>query len=168
VIRGQLWKQILPENPQKLNRILWIPKMIAFMIAARDGDGSPAAYTEGVSHKQFDNRFHEQRFHEQKRSYTHETLHHYAGHDPGFGLHRPARTGQWFGSRRCLLGTSHGGLCPNGRDGQTRQSGTDTPSGLRNLARALYEAGVIADDSMATLGQFVASAMGLSIDACMD
>ncbi|MCE7984359.1 MAG: hypothetical protein DYG89_24560 [Caldilinea sp. CFX5] len=40
--------------------------------------------------------------------------------------------------------------------------------GLRNLARALYEAGVIADDSMATLGQFVAAELGLSIDACMD
>lgn len=40
--------------------------------------------------------------------------------------------------------------------------------GLRNLARALYEAGMITDDSMATLGQFVADALGLSIDACMD
>jgi len=39
--------------------------------------------------------------------------------------------------------------------------------GLRNLARALYEAGVIADDSMASLGAFVADALGLSIDACM-
>jgi hypothetical protein len=40
--------------------------------------------------------------------------------------------------------------------------------GLRNLARALYDAGIIADDSMATLGQFVANELGLSIDACMD
>jgi hypothetical protein len=40
--------------------------------------------------------------------------------------------------------------------------------GIRNLARALYDAGTIADDSMATLGQFVADALGLSIDACMD
>ena len=39
--------------------------------------------------------------------------------------------------------------------------------GLANLARALYEAGVIADDSMASLGQFVATSMGLTIDACM-
>jgi hypothetical protein len=38
--------------------------------------------------------------------------------------------------------------------------------GLRNLARALYEQGVISDDSMATLGAFVADALGLSIDAC--
>ncbi|MCB0126783.1 MAG: hypothetical protein KDE58_31205 [Caldilineaceae bacterium] len=40
--------------------------------------------------------------------------------------------------------------------------------GLHNLARALYEAGIIADDSMAALGQFVASSMGLNIDACTD
>jgi hypothetical protein len=38
--------------------------------------------------------------------------------------------------------------------------------GLRNLARALSEQGVIADDSMQSLGAFVADALGLSIDAC--
>lgn len=38
--------------------------------------------------------------------------------------------------------------------------------GLRNLARALYDDGVIPDDSMQALGQFVASVLGLSIDAC--
>jgi hypothetical protein len=40
--------------------------------------------------------------------------------------------------------------------------------GLRNLARQLYEAGLIEDDSMAALGAFVAEAEGLEIDACMD
>lgn len=39
--------------------------------------------------------------------------------------------------------------------------------GLRNLARALADAGVIPDDSMAALGVFVATELGLSIDACM-
>lgn len=39
--------------------------------------------------------------------------------------------------------------------------------GLRNLARALYEQGVIADDTMDALGAFVAAELGLSIDACM-
>jgi hypothetical protein len=39
--------------------------------------------------------------------------------------------------------------------------------GLRNLARALFEAGVIPDDSMQSLGAFVAAELGLSIDACM-
>lgn len=38
--------------------------------------------------------------------------------------------------------------------------------GLANLARALYADGVIAEPSMQALGQFVASALGLSIDAC--
>lgn len=40
--------------------------------------------------------------------------------------------------------------------------------GLRNLARDLYDAGIIADDTMASLGAFVADALGLSIDACVD
>lgn len=38
--------------------------------------------------------------------------------------------------------------------------------GLRNLSRALYDGGVIDEDSMAALGAFVASELGLSIDAC--
>ncbi len=39
--------------------------------------------------------------------------------------------------------------------------------GLRNLARLLYEAGVIEDDTMQALGAFVAAALGLSIEACL-
>ncbi|MGD2026760.1 MAG: hypothetical protein PVI99_03010 [Anaerolineales bacterium] len=39
--------------------------------------------------------------------------------------------------------------------------------GLRNLARYLFNEGIILDDSMAALGAFVADALGLSIDACM-
>jgi hypothetical protein len=38
--------------------------------------------------------------------------------------------------------------------------------GLRNLARSLYDAGLIPDDSMQALGVFVSDALGLSIDAC--
>jgi hypothetical protein len=38
--------------------------------------------------------------------------------------------------------------------------------GLRNLARALAEAGAIDDDSMQALGAFVAEELGLRIDAC--
>ena len=38
--------------------------------------------------------------------------------------------------------------------------------GLANLANALYEDGVIADASLQALGQFVASELGLNIDAC--
>jgi hypothetical protein len=40
--------------------------------------------------------------------------------------------------------------------------------GLRNLARALYEAGILPDDSMYSLGVFVSYELGLSIDACMN
>jgi hypothetical protein len=39
--------------------------------------------------------------------------------------------------------------------------------GLRNLARALYASGAIEDNSMQALGQFVAEALGLEIEACM-
>jgi hypothetical protein len=38
--------------------------------------------------------------------------------------------------------------------------------GLRNLARALFDAGVIPEDTMQALGAFVADTLGLSIDAC--
>lgn len=46
-------------------------------------------------------------------------------------------------------------------------SGFENPRlGLRNLARALYEADIIEDDSMQALGAFVADELGLSIAAC--
>ncbi len=51
----------------------------------------------------------------------------------------------------------------SGRDG-TEMS--NPRLGLRNLARALYEQGVIEDDSMTALGAFVASALELGIEAC--
>jgi hypothetical protein len=38
--------------------------------------------------------------------------------------------------------------------------------GLRNLARALYEQGILPDDTMQSLGAFVASELNLSIAAC--
>lgn len=39
--------------------------------------------------------------------------------------------------------------------------------GLRNLAVALYEDGALAEPTLQALGAFVASALGLSIDACL-
>jgi hypothetical protein len=46
-------------------------------------------------------------------------------------------------------------------------SSFDTPRlGLRNLARALYDQGVIEDDTMQALGAFVAAELGLDIEAC--
>lgn len=53
--------------------------------------------------------------------------------------------------------------------GEMGQHSSEQPTpriGLRNLARVLFDAGVIADDTMEALGQFVASELGLSIDAC--
>lgn len=40
--------------------------------------------------------------------------------------------------------------------------------GLRNLARALYAQGVIPDDTLQALGEFVVAELGLSVDACLD
>jgi hypothetical protein len=46
-------------------------------------------------------------------------------------------------------------------------SSYDTPRlGLRNLARALHEQGVIEDDTLQALGAFVADELGLSVAAC--
>lgn len=44
----------------------------------------------------------------------------------------------------------------------------ETPRvGLRNLARALYEQGVLENDTLQALGAFVAEELGLNIDACL-
>jgi hypothetical protein len=54
--------------------------------------------------------------------------------------------------------------------GAMGEHASDQPTprlGLRNLARELFEAGILADDSMQSLGQFVADELGLSIEACM-
>ena len=40
--------------------------------------------------------------------------------------------------------------------------------GLRNLARYLADEGVIPDDSMQSLGAFVAAELNLTIEACME
>jgi hypothetical protein len=46
-------------------------------------------------------------------------------------------------------------------------SSFETPRlGLRNLARQLADLGIIPDSSMASLGAFVATELGLSIEAC--
>jgi hypothetical protein len=47
-------------------------------------------------------------------------------------------------------------------------SSFDTPRlGLRNLARALHEQGILEDDTMQALSAFVAEELGLDIEACM-
>lgn len=54
-----------------------------------------------------------------------------------------------------------------GEMGQHASEQDEPRLGLRNLARALAELGVIPDDSMASLGAFVAAELGLEIEACM-
>ena len=50
----------------------------------------------------------------------------------------------------------------------THSSSQSNPRlGLRNLARALFDEGVLSDDTMQALGSFVAAELGLSIEACM-
>ncbi len=53
-----------------------------------------------------------------------------------------------------------------GTMGEHSSSQANPRLGLRNLARALADAGVIEGDSMADLGVFVSSELGLSINAC--
>ena len=53
-----------------------------------------------------------------------------------------------------------------GEMGEQASSQPTPRIGLHNLARALYEAGLIADDSMQALGAFVASTLDLSIEVC--
>ena len=54
--------------------------------------------------------------------------------------------------------------------GQLGQHASSEPTprlGLANLARALFDQGVIPAPTMQALGAFVAAQLGLSIDACM-
>lgn len=54
--------------------------------------------------------------------------------------------------------------------GDMGQHSSEQPTprlGLRNLARALADMDVIPDDSMQSLGAFVAGELGLTIDECM-
>ncbi len=47
-------------------------------------------------------------------------------------------------------------------------SSQDNPRlGLRNLARLLFDQGVIEDDTLQALGAFVAGELGLDVSACM-
>lgn len=47
-------------------------------------------------------------------------------------------------------------------------SAQDTPrEGLGNVARALYEQGLIPEPTIQALGAFLSSQLGLSIDACL-
>ena len=53
-----------------------------------------------------------------------------------------------------------------GTMGQHASEQEEPRLGLRNVARALADAGVLADDSLEALGAFLASASGLEVAAC--
>lgn len=54
-----------------------------------------------------------------------------------------------------------------GMMGQHSSQQSNPRLGLRNLARSLYELGVISEDSLASLGEYVSGELGLDVDACM-
>lgn len=85
----------------------------------------------------------------------------------GVDLDRPA-AGHLAASENACWGQATRVFARMGEMGE-HASQEETPRlGLRNLARALYAQGVIADDSMQALGRFVSDVLGLSIDACME
>jgi len=53
-----------------------------------------------------------------------------------------------------------------GQMGEHSSQQSNPRLGLRNLARYLYQEGILENDSMQALGAFVAAELGLSIDAC--
>jgi hypothetical protein len=76
-------------------------------------------------------------------------------------------TAQASASSDACWGQASAVFAQMGEMGEHARNQENPRLGLRNLARALYEAGVIPNDTMQALGAFVASALGLSIDACM-
>ena len=54
-----------------------------------------------------------------------------------------------------------------GEMGEHASSQSNPRLGLRNVARVLYEAGLLPDDSLQSLGAFLSSALNLSIDSCL-
>ena len=70
-------------------------------------------------------------------------------------------------SKNACWGQASAVFARMGMMGEHSSSQANPRAGLRNLARALYDAGVLTDDSMRSLGQFVANELGLSIEACM-
>ena len=80
------------------------------------------------------------------------------------GLLAPAASAD--ASSQACWGQATRAFAQTGEMGEHSSSFATPRLGLRNLARALADAGVIEDDSMQSLGAFVAAELGLSIDAC--
>jgi hypothetical protein len=77
-----------------------------------------------------------------------------------------APVGPAAGASQSCWGQASAAFAQMGAMGE-HSSSFETPRlGLRNLARALYEQGLIPDDSMQALGVFVVDELGLSVEAC--
>ncbi len=86
--------------------------------------------------------------------------------DPGVDIAAPVAEGAT--QPEACWGQASKVFAQLGEMGQHSSEQPNPRAGLRNLARYLYDEGVIADDTMAELGRFVAAALGLSIEACMN
>ncbi|MFN2103259.1 MAG: hypothetical protein ACK2U5_23590 [Candidatus Promineifilaceae bacterium] len=69
------------------------------------------------------------------------------------------------GAKACW-GQASAVFAQTGEMGAHSSSQANPRMGLHNLAVALYDAGVIPEASLSALGVFVATELGLSIDAC--
>jgi hypothetical protein len=78
-----------------------------------------------------------------------------------------ARANENTANENACWGQASRAFAQMGEMGEHSSSFPTPRLGLRNLARALYDEGVLPDDSMQSLGAFVARTLGLSIDACL-
>jgi hypothetical protein len=83
----------------------------------------------------------------------------------GAGVSADARLAQR--NERACWGEASEALARLGEMGIHASQQSTPRLGLRNVARALYEAGVLPDDTLQALGAFLSSALGLSIDSCL-
>jgi hypothetical protein len=71
-----------------------------------------------------------------------------------------------LGNRNACWGQATAVFARMGEMGMHASQQANPRLGLRNLARQLYEQGVIAEPTMQALGAFVASELGLSVESC--
>jgi hypothetical protein len=83
------------------------------------------------------------------------------------GLTAPIQRDAYAAAPRSCWGQATKVFAQLGEMGPHASQQTTPRLGLAGLARSLYEAGVISEPTLQALGAFVASDLGLSIDACM-
>lgn len=83
----------------------------------------------------------------------------------GLGLWLPAGSADATSPNACW-GQATKAFAKMGEMGEHASEQDEPRLGLRNLARELFDAGILPDDSIQSLGAFVAAELGLAIDAC--